>query len=468
MDFLNFSLGGELSTPVGQAVERATLDTMREPDWSQNLEICDMVNSNPEGPEQAARALRKRIKHDKESVVRLSLTIVETCVKNCGVNFHRAIATREFMDELTPLAVGRKGPRLQEETLRLIQQWALAFKQRSGPFGIFTETYQQMKAQGLPFSSVDEHDVPVIDQPTSQSSAGSYGAAAATSGRQSPPHANTSQDLSSEEELARLDGDLDSVMEKVKLCREMLPESPGIQADEALADVIGFLEACRDRMVDLIEAGTQGLLGETLLEKALKVNDALLRTLEAEKTGKHSFEDDLGSPTGKPASTTGDLLDLDGPTSSSAQGVRSPPTRLQGAEADDDEFSSLSLKTSRKVGQKGRGVAPAAASTPLAVPTPAQNAVASPTAAPTPFNSVQSQQPSADMFASSTDIDLLFGSTTPSAASNTVAPATTTTTTTTSTTAPGPTTTNTATTSTLMSDDEFENFLNSMATPQRS
>lgn len=49
MDFLNFSLGGELSTPVGQAIERATLDTMREPDWSQNLEICDMVNSNPEG-----------------------------------------------------------------------------------------------------------------------------------------------------------------------------------------------------------------------------------------------------------------------------------------------------------------------------------------------------------------------------------------------------------------------------------
>jgi len=49
MDFLNFSLGGDLSTPVGQAVERATQDTLVAPDWTQNLEICDMVNSSPEG-----------------------------------------------------------------------------------------------------------------------------------------------------------------------------------------------------------------------------------------------------------------------------------------------------------------------------------------------------------------------------------------------------------------------------------
>jgi hypothetical protein len=73
------------------------------------------------------------------------------------------------------------------------------------------------------------------------------------------------------------------VVEKVKLCREMLLVSPGIQSDEALSDVIGFLEACRDRMVDLIEAGTQGLLGETLFEEVLKVNDMVYRTLEAEK-----------------------------------------------------------------------------------------------------------------------------------------------------------------------------------------
>lgn len=63
----------------------------------------------------------------------------------------------------------------------------------------------------------------------------------------------------------------------------MLLESPGISSDEALAEVVGFLEACRDRMPELIEAGTHGLLGEDLLGLCLKANDAILKTLEAEK-----------------------------------------------------------------------------------------------------------------------------------------------------------------------------------------
>jgi hypothetical protein len=45
----------------------------------------------------------------------------------------------------------------------------------------------------------------------------------------------------------KLKNDLDAVMERVQLCREIMQESPGIQYDETLAGVVGFLEACRDR-----------------------------------------------------------------------------------------------------------------------------------------------------------------------------------------------------------------------------
>jgi hypothetical protein len=85
------------------------------------------------------------------------------------------------------------------------------------------------------------------------------------------------------QEFVKLSADLSTVNEKVKLCREMLVESPGIDSDEALAEVIGFLEACRDRLTDIIEAGTNGLLGEELFAQCLKTNDALLRTLDAER-----------------------------------------------------------------------------------------------------------------------------------------------------------------------------------------
>jgi hypothetical protein len=85
------------------------------------------------------------------------------------------------------------------------------------------------------------------------------------------------------QEITILENDLKNVEERVKLCREILLVSPGIQEDEALAEVIGFLEACRDRMPSIIEAGTQGLLSENVFALSLQVNDDIIKTLDAEK-----------------------------------------------------------------------------------------------------------------------------------------------------------------------------------------
>ena len=93
--------------------------------------------------------------------------------------------------------------------------------------------------------------------------------------------------------MERIDADLAIVIEKVKMCRQMLFISPGVDKDEVLADVVGFLEACRDRMVDLIESGTRGMLNEGLFEKCLKVNDAVLRTLDAERVSSQMFKNNV-------------------------------------------------------------------------------------------------------------------------------------------------------------------------------
>lgn len=62
------------------------------------------------------------------------------------------------------------------------------------------------------------------------------------------------------------------VKDKITLCRQMLPESAGVDNDEALSEVVGFLEACRPRMVDLVEAGIGGALGEDTFAKCLQVH----------------------------------------------------------------------------------------------------------------------------------------------------------------------------------------------------
>jgi hypothetical protein len=38
-----------------------------------------------------------------------------------------------------------------------------------------------------------------------------------------------------------------------ELCQQMMQHSPGVEHDDVLKELIGFLEACRPRMVELIE-----------------------------------------------------------------------------------------------------------------------------------------------------------------------------------------------------------------------
>mmetsp|Transcript_24725 Transcript_24725/g.40936 ORF Transcript_24725/g.40936 Transcript_24725/m.40936 type:complete len:213 (-) Transcript_24725:677-1315(-) len=78
--------------------------------------------------------------------------------------------------------------------------------------------------------------------------------------------------------------DLASVKEKMDLCDNMLhpgdgSPAPSLKNNEALLGVIGFLEACGPRMVELVEAATQGALSEAVLMECLTINDRLLKLL---------------------------------------------------------------------------------------------------------------------------------------------------------------------------------------------
>ena len=62
--------------------------------------------------------------------------------------------------------------------------------------------------------------------------------------------------------MVKLNQDLIVVCDQIGLCRAMLLETVGIEHDEILSEVVGYLEACRDRMLELIEAAASGLLSE--------------------------------------------------------------------------------------------------------------------------------------------------------------------------------------------------------------
>ena len=86
----------------------------------------------------------------------------------------------------------------------------------------------------------------------------------------------------------KISTDLETLKDQINLCRSMLAQAgSSIDGDEALLTVIGFLEACVPRLVELIEAAAQGALKPETFEACLQVNDQLTNILsDVEKDPK--------------------------------------------------------------------------------------------------------------------------------------------------------------------------------------
>ena len=264
-----------------QLVKNATDPSLDGPDWSINMNICDMINSakvnDYSEADRAARCIHRRLQESDAKIIGLALTLAETCMKNCR-SFAKVV-DQSFMDEMVGVTRGTKGRDNGKEALRMIQEWAKGLPQKEGGHSAFHDTYKAMRARGVSFPETDELDA-IFDIPL---------------------QTDVLRPRIDVEFTSKLERDLHEVFEKIKLCREMLAErgmgtafAEGEGLD-ALSEVIGFLEACRDRMADLIEAGTLGMLSEDLLSQCFRINDSIFRTLEAEKHGYNiSIDDEPG------------------------------------------------------------------------------------------------------------------------------------------------------------------------------
>ncbi|KAM9745993.1 target of Myb1 membrane trafficking protein isoform 1-T1 [Menidia menidia] len=151
---MEFLLGNPFSTPVGQRIESATSSDSPSEDWELNMEICDAINSSEEGPKDAVRAIKKRIVGNKNfKEVMLALTVLETCVKNCGYRFHVMVTTRDFIEGvLVRSIIPRNNPPavVHDRVLGIIQAWADAFRSSPDLTGVVS-VYEDLRRKGLEF-----------------------------------------------------------------------------------------------------------------------------------------------------------------------------------------------------------------------------------------------------------------------------------------------------------------------------
>ncbi|XP_017272331.1 target of Myb protein 1 isoform X2 [Kryptolebias marmoratus] len=299
-DTMEFLLGSPFSTPVGQRIERATGGSLESEDWALNLEICDIINETDEGPRDAVKAIKKRIVGNKNfREIMLALTVLETCVKNCGHRFHVLVATQEFVEGVLVRSILPKfNPPtvLHDRVLSLIQSWADAFRSTPSLSGV-VYVYDDLRRRGLEFPmtdldalspihtpnrSIPENGSPEVTSTAAPTHEAQPQAPASASAARPPSQDNSApvqpsdgaRRLSPEQEQ-KLRRELELVKGNVTVMSQMLNELVPGQSKPDDAELLQQLfSVCKNMQTRVVELIPQ-LLDEGFMEELLMVNDDL-------------------------------------------------------------------------------------------------------------------------------------------------------------------------------------------------
>lgn len=291
------ALGGNpFSTPVGQRIEQATDASLASENWALNMEICDLINESSDGARDAMKAIRKRLTQNagkNYTVIMYTLTVLETCVKNCGKAFHVLVATKEFIQELVKL-IGPKNdppPIVQEKVLSLIQVWADAFRSQPDLNGV-CQVYHELKNKGIEFPATDLDSLAPIYTP--QRSVPD-GAATESSISVSPHHASQTPgspampppSSMSQDQIAKLQSELDIVTMNMTVLGDMLTELKPGQEDpsdyQLLTELVATCREMQNRIVELLGKVNHDELTAELLRLNDELNNLFLRHARFEK-----------------------------------------------------------------------------------------------------------------------------------------------------------------------------------------
>ncbi|XP_034831121.1 TOM1-like protein 2 isoform X1 [Maniola hyperantus] len=286
-----FGVGNPFATPVGQKIEQATDGSLPSENWALNMEICDIINSSTDGPKDAVKAIRKRLTQSagkNYTVVMYTLTVLETCVKNCGKSFHVLVCSKEFISELVKLIGPKNDPPtvVQEKVLSLIQCWADAFQSQPELQGV-GQVYTELRTKGVEFPMTDlDAMAPIFTPQRSVPDGGDavVGSPQRAAVPQTSPSRPTQEQITgavtlSDSQTSKLRADLSVVEGNMSVMNDMLNEltaQPYTQHHdtdiELLNELADTLKAMQSRVAELAArlAGESPLTADLLL-----INDRL-------------------------------------------------------------------------------------------------------------------------------------------------------------------------------------------------
>lgn len=177
------------------------------------------------------------------------MTLLETCVKNCNIHFHRYVCTRGLMPSIVQLLKRRrkklnlveklagiyKNPgwrKIEDRVLALVQLWADTFMMQEDTYPAFMRVYRELRQDGLKFPPRDPNERFMIKFEGEPSPAFELAdmeqpaPKVESRGREERKH---SQQPQREEEPQLLQSDIENLKEGLKALEDLLCEAKDVK-----------------------------------------------------------------------------------------------------------------------------------------------------------------------------------------------------------------------------------------------
>ncbi|KAH7667527.1 Cytosolic sorting protein GGA2/TOM1 protein [Dioscorea alata] len=258
-------------------VEKATSDLLIGPDWTMNMDICDSINSDHWQAKEVVKAMKKRLQHKNPRVQFLTLTLLETMIKNCGDSVHHQVAERDILQEMIKIVRKKTDMQVRDKILVLLDSWQEAFGGPGGKYPQYFLAYSELKRFGVVFPKRSADSALIFTPPATHATAiprqiqANFGM---------PNNSSIRLDEAMASEMANLSlVDLDGIQTAMELLSEMLravnPSDHEAVKDEVIMDLVSQCRSNQKRVLQLINAtGDEELLG-----RALTLNDRLQSVL---------------------------------------------------------------------------------------------------------------------------------------------------------------------------------------------
>ncbi|KAL8141029.1 hypothetical protein V2J09_007050 [Rumex salicifolius] len=268
---LSLSMSSSSPNSAAVRVDKATSDFLMAPDWTMNMEICDSVNANHGIAKEVVKAVKKRLQQKNPRVQMLTLTLLETLVKNCGDHIHFLISERKVLDEMIKIVKKRTDLQVRIKILVLLDSWQEAFGGPGGKHSLYYWAYDELRRSGVQFPQRSLDTVPIITPPVTSPSTRTPPALLGL-----PNNTTTALDVATGSDGQGLSlSEMGSIRNAVEVLADMLqainPNDRMSVKDEVIVDLVNRCRANQKRLVQML--GTT--LDEELLGQGLELNDTL-------------------------------------------------------------------------------------------------------------------------------------------------------------------------------------------------